>query len=196
MLEISNLMHLCFIRGRSACCYSRQHFHPGLEKVSNSLMLQDTVAVRQGVVLPLLYHKIYEGWALVFSPVHHISHIIHPGLLINRSSIMPTYYKLSGGYPTLHHRLVTVVSTTSFVHIVPSLLFGCCFLHSELSFMLIQSPFTNDLPQKTSQTCFLTTVLVYNVPRIDNHHDLLPVSLICIPRTYSKLPKLEKNKVL
>ena len=96
MLEISNLMHLCFIRGRSTCYYSRQHFHPGLEKVSNSLLLQDTVAVRQGVVLPLLYHKIYEGWALVFSPVHHISHIIHLGLLINRSSIMPTYYKLSG----------------------------------------------------------------------------------------------------
>ena len=65
-----------------------------------------------------------------------------------------------------------------------------------LSFMVIQSPFTNDLPQKTSQTCFLTTVLVYNVPRIDNHHDLLLVSLICIPRTYSKLPKFEKNKVL
>ena len=109
--------------------FNRQHFHPGLEKVSNSLLLQDTVAVRQGVVLPLLYHIIYEGWALVFSPVHHISHIIHPSLLINRSSIMPTYYKLSGGYPTLHHRSVTIVSTTGFAQIVPSLLFGCFYLH-------------------------------------------------------------------
>ena len=61
----------------------------------------------------------------------------------------------------------------------------------DLSFMVIQIPFTNDLPQKTSQTCFLTIVLVYNVPRIDNHHDLL----LCIHRTYSKLPKFEKKRI-